>query len=317
MKIIRFLPALAIVALHSTSSHAALVVYDGFNYGTSGQALSSVATPTATGLTGTWGNPTTAGSSAVISTGLTFANFSTSGNAVTVTAGTAANSQAFSSRAIDSSGALPADGSTLYSSFLFQPVTAFPTGKSFSVQVSNDGVATNNTPRPSMQVTSAGTNNATVVLKAGTSATAAYSSTPAAGTTYLAVASFTNMSSVASGHVLDMWILDASQWTSIYDQTITASLLSANSIAHVTYSGAATGALDFTSSDFIKIGANGSGSTAGNPVIFDEIRFGQSFSDVLVVPEPNGAALAIAGIGIIFTFKRFVRRSVSRPASRI
>lgn len=277
----------AFVSVLSQSS-AAVLVYDGFDYGTTGQSLSAIASPGGLGLSGAWSANS---GNATITDGLSFAHLATGGNAVAVssrsTTGFGVSGRAISPDANLTSG-------TLFMSFLFNSSSPLTNDKLFFSGISNNISESSLDYRPLISVLRPDSPNLGVGNYPGAANNTAYGTAPTQGTTYLTIATVSNLSTSPTSHTVTAWVLSEAQWSSIYDQTITTDLLSANSIGAITSTFS-----NYTNyfTNYIMIGSNSGGNTASKTVIFDELRYGTSFADILPVPEPS--SLAVLSLGII------------------
>lgn len=285
-----------------TPSHAALLVYEGFNGYNTGTLTGQTATNT-TGLTGNYGQG--AGGQILAQTqGLSLSNLSVSG-------GSAANSSTTPSAVGVKLDTNISFTGTLYSSYLVQ-LGSSPTSSS-SVTV---GVNTNSTTSSgSRYFTSSAdlSTNSSPGVGYGTSSTSGAPSVLSAGTTYVMVSRYTNVglsTSVETPGQATLWILTASQFDHFKNGGFSDEELDSAGVgegsSNVTFRLNSASITDGTTYSFggaIQFGVTN--PTSGAPFAIDEVRFGESLNDVLPIPEPKIGALVL-GTFTLAAAMRFV-----------
>jgi hypothetical protein len=293
-------------------SQAALLVYEGFSYGSTGMALSGVEA-TGLGLDGSYTvntsfNGTGTGSVNYTTSALTFgSNFlATTGGAISisVTGQNGTNNASIAALVPLALGEEPTG--TLYTSFLFN----------FTTLHSNDGagagVTVNNGTNYFQTVAEANFNSAAANRKPGvgydTSINANYSGgSLSQGVTYLAVARYTNTgTSLSAGTpgVATLWIFNQSQYDSWYNAGALEANLSGSALGTASET-LTSGSFSLASGNSLRFfdtsGTNGSAGTQS--LRMDEVRWGTTLGDVVLIPEPSAALLLFLAI-LLHALKR-------------
>lgn len=274
------------------AANAALLIHEDFDYALAdGTSMASVAS-SATGLSGSYavGGAGTGGSnSAYSTTGLTFgANYlSVSGGAARLSATTGGSISSILGVAIN----VPAQTGTLWSSYLVS-FTTKGTGNNPTAQarVSDLQTASSNNRLNSF---ADNFSNLSTGLAYGATATTSSGTTLAAGNTYLMLSQYTNVGTVGGG-TATLWTFDLAG----YDNWLSLGAgleINLGTYSLATQSANAATQADFGPGSFYQIAvSNATGSTAAQTVVYDELRWGNSLSDVVAVPEP-GTAIAMTG----------------------
>lgn len=291
-----------------TSAHAAVLVYEGFDY-TQGNFTSSTSTTIASNATGLTGNYTWVqnGDANATSIGIiaptAFRDLGSTGNALQWHNPTAPSSSAVGSylyaplTASASSGLAVADGhsKTIWMSWVLDSSGA---GTAIVELRNNAATATGGTVFGASATLSPGTYDANTVQIIGNNGvrnSAAYTFT--SGSEYMLVAKLTysKSGSTTSFDSGSLWVLNNNNSGSLPSDE--ASL--GGSIA--SFATASTTTADRTPT-YLRIS---NGSSVGQNV-FDEIRIGTAFADVVAVPEPSTYALltALAGLGVVMMRRR-------------
>jgi hypothetical protein len=290
---------LGLVVLISTTAtpqlQAQATAYEGFNYG-NGQSITAI-TSTATGL-GNWTSTTGGIVGTTDSTGLTFGSLAVSGGSLDVTQPSAGqdNTWQFLSAPVTSS---IADGSTLYTSYLFKftgPNGGYGAADNFGLSVGND-TGPDHTMAALLQ---AYDNQEARIGYTDTENTSFASGNIFDGATYMIIGKWTNLGGASSG---TEWILSLADFQAITAAgPVTEAALNANNMATGTTGPFTAGS--FGLSQFVKIG-DFMGTNVNYNV--DEIRFASDLADVtplVAIPEPSTYALWCMGLFGLYFLRR-------------
>lgn len=286
------LPA-ALAVMSAISSHAALLVYEGFDY-TAGSTLNNVkpnASTVGLNTAANYGGGAPSGF-VVQGAGLTFGSLQTSGGSVKATGGTA-------TAAVSLSLASSYTG-TLWSSYLVN-ISSFSTG-------STDGALirlSDNTSTTGERFNSYADSRGTVSSNVGVAYNASNNivvgtSALSLNTTYIILSSYTNVGTniALNGGTGSLYALSLAQFNSFLAAGATESYL--NSTALGTGAGNITGRVSGTNSQAGTYSfATGNYThfvNVGDTTTFDELRYGSTLSDVIPVPEPATIGLAACGL---------------------
>lgn len=310
LSITRFLRITALLAVaciaSSASSHAALLVYEGFTGYSAGTLETQKPNANTTGLDKNAGyydgaSPSRA-AGFILTTGLSFGSLSTSGGALSYVA----NPITLNINVIGadiSIGTSPFTG-TLWTSYLTRITTRG--GSSGDGSLLRVGDSPNDTA--DIRYTSwsdSRTNSADVAVSYATANGNNGAGSLLAATTYIIISRFTGVGT-GSG-VATLWALNESQFSAFLtaggDET-TLNALSGTSVTATASHTNASGTRTFETGDaFSLVTVNGTG-------VFDEIRFGSSLADVTptAIPEPASTA-TLAGLAALLCFAVRARRA--------
>ncbi|MDF3131198.1 PEP-CTERM sorting domain-containing protein [Kiritimatiellaeota bacterium B1221] len=316
-----FLLTLPLISLFNAQLlQASTLVYEGFNYGGSdgaihGQAigggafgLSGSYTTVTQGLDGPSGNTLT---SNYISSGLSLSNISTTGGALetSIVTNRAEVKEGLYSHASLSLGS--AATGTIYRTMLGRiSENTFAVGNPFAEARIQSSASITGNSNGSMGVAPKGNFSGTRPSIGYDGSTSHSGSSLALDTTYLFVSKYTNVGS-AGGGTASLWILNESDYDAWQLSGGTEGTIEAN--ATVTASKTDPSQIDFDNTKSLRFASGdfsvdfNSGSTAYSSngeltVIYDEIRFGTSLNDVVVVtiPEPSTLSmLLLSGCGLL------------------
>lgn len=293
-----------LLLLHSSPSQAALVLYEGFDYGGSNILLQNV-NGTPLGLAGGGYNHTTGN---YLASGLTFSNLQVSGGLASVSA---TSSWRVPSKQL-ATGTL---SGTIYGSFLFQQTGSVDNRDVNMVAFGPDGVNDNgNTVAFLTDSYSSGpTDSAASIRASGTNYIANGTQPPpaAGGAVNLALFEITNVGAVDGTQQVTLWLLNSTQFDYFKagEQGLTTAELNGAGIGsgatdvldRVTLSiDGSGGYISLTNDSFLNLGVLQ--STAS----FDEIRLSNlNLNEVTPVPEPGSVILlGLAGMALVFNRRR-------------
>ena len=292
------------------SSTGALLVYEGYDYALSSGNTMAGTTTNATGLTGDYGVAGGGtGSSTYLSTGLSFGgNFlAASGGAVRLSCAAGANNSSILGVALDVAGG--AQSGTLWNSYLVN----------FEAKQTSI-VATTGQGRVSDSKT-AGSNNRFISfadslssLSPGiiyTGATPSNSLTNLnASTTYLILSSYTNVGTALSGTnsgVANLWVFDVAAYQSWLFAGGSETSLGNYALGSAMTAATTSGTFNFgTGTDFFQFAVSSSTGSTVQTVVYDELRWGNSLSDVVNVPEPSTTLIGLAGGMLLMRRRRLI-----------
>ncbi len=293
----------------SSTSHATLLVYEGFAYtGTvsNGATIAGTAT-TGTGLTGNYAVANTNGGSSTYSTtGLTFSSnfFATAGGAL-VQSGTSIASGSSTSVAGVAWNAGASTG-TVYSSFLFRPTTESPLAGALAQTRINSSITAAGGNFQAQADGSGGVGAPAVGYDTTTTTTA---TTLATGVTYLGITRYTNVGSaltVGSPGVANLWVFTSTT----YDNWVSAGALESDLSTFATLNvtdTATTGTFVLNNTQFAQFNlSTANDPTAGRVQIysFDELRYATTLGEV-AIPEPSALVLlGAAGVALMARRRR-------------
>jgi hypothetical protein len=280
-----------------TQTHAALLVYEGYNYGGTSVNMNGLATST-TGLSGNYsavagGGATGTGSAIYVTTGLTFgSNFPTGIGGATTLVDTRTGGSGLRTETLTATISATNTGTT-YSSYLVNFAGLPTTANAFSAATGAMG----NLQASFKQSTSEFSTKPGVGMGTGSGGTAY---TPTTSTTYLVLARNTNVGttlSVSTTGVSDLWVMDLAS----YDAWFTAGANEGNlsSFADATATQTLTTGGPFTLNGTFSTALNTGGNNYTITGTYDEFRVGALLSDVVAVPEPGAIALLGLGLGFI------------------
>lgn len=286
----------AALAISVSTGRASLLVYEGYNGYVDGNLNGQTISSTTVGMDTTTKYSSSSANINVQSSGLSFGDLAVSGGSIILksTVGTVAGGKLLSS-------ATAATGS-IYSSYLvrFDNSPQYDPTPSAAIGTGTAITGATRTLQSFADSSISGSNK--TAINYGTSATAATSGQYlAAATTYMVLSRFTNVGSdlsVSSG-TATLWVLSLAQFQNFELGGFNDAELDAAAIG--------SGATDVTSmvsqtlntgtynmSGYLQVALNSNSSTYGYTV--DEIRFGQSLTDVIVtVPEPSAIASVVMG----------------------
>jgi len=285
------------------SAHAALLVYEGFDYTTVGDDLIGKGGTTETGLSGTWADAETGGGDNMFlkSGSLNFSNLQTSGNHI----GFESNSNNdIYNRGLSTTGFT---GSSIYFSFLFEKLQ-----NNFGAD--KEGFALMNGILPAGRFD--GSNNPGASVRHGFAVAAVDGSNLQAiaydGTTGTRVVS-------AAADSVPITVVNGGTNTSTSNQEVSMIL---GEISFGTGTGGADvfnlynvlddGSLDVNDLSLVAtIEADVDESlistlnlTRQVNVNYDEVRIGTTLDDVLIIPEPSSFTLILLALGTLFILRR-------------
>ncbi|OJU98316.1 MAG: hypothetical protein BGO12_02680 [Verrucomicrobia bacterium 61-8] len=288
----------------TTSSQAALLVYEGFNY-SAGLALNTI-TPNAStaGLDKTVAYAGNGAVNYVTGSGLTFGALTTSGGSISSAASVTAVGAAKLS--------LNTYVGTLWSSYLvsFSSISNTAVGNGALTRVANDisnnGERFNSYADSRIPSGSPSTNigiayNAASNITVGTTALSL-------DTTYILISKYTNVGSAvnAGTGTGTLYALSLSQFNSFLSAGGAESWLNSASIG--TGASNVTGRVSSTnnanSTYLFQSGGYAQFVNVNDGVTFDELRYGSTLADVTPVPEPGTLGLAALGVGTAFLLRR-------------
>lgn len=295
---------------------ASLLVYEGFDYSLSNGATMDEVTATAMGLQGDY-KVTNAG---VASTTFATAGLSFGSSFFPTTGGALAQSRAASGAASTASVQLNTGNQTgtLYQSYLFQ-ITDLGTSPMSTAGLrlqDNDGVtsgsaATFSTAPDGLIATASDQSQPAVAYEDANNSVFAGNTTPVTtNTTYLALASFTNVGtalSTGSPGVATFWVLDQSgysNWLTLGNAD------EANLSTYATWTATqslTSGTIVFSDLRYqhFYIWANNADSSAAT---YDELRWGTTLDSVAVIPEPATTALILPVAVFLWVLRRRLGR---------
>lgn len=313
---------IAALACASGTTHASLLVYDGYSY-TAGTLLNGTNPgPNTVGLnTAVAYGGSAANSYSVVANSLSFSNLVTTGGALSFSGGTnviagpvslgTGSSSPYTGASVYSSSS-PYVG-TLYSSYLLRLTITPASTTAFETRVA-DSAATLNMrfiTAPDSRVS--GNSFSSVSYDNGDVGTipTLNNSTLSINTTYLVISRFTGVGSPLTGidqATATMYILTSAQFDSFISGGADSSYLDGTALgtgaSQITArindnNNNTTGTPDFGNTSFVQYLAISSGGTV------DETRYGTTLGDVIpLIPEPSSIALAVAGGCFLFGRRR-------------
>lgn len=307
-----------------SSSPAALVVYEGFDYGVSSQSLNGLGGSTL-GLTGSYAVTTVGSPTADYDpSGLTFGALQvTGGRAFIDHAGTNPTSLATASRQLDT-GVLTG---TVYGSFLFQQPTAHG-GNDVPALLFGPNGATDNTAElsfsPDAYTSGTGSGNDIAQIRANPSNSGSppYSANAvppvinAPGTNVtLALFQISDLGATEGTQTAQLWLLTVDQFAFFKPEGLSAAELDAATVGFGSSNVLERVSLTIEgSSGYVTLGDAGAGSNFlslygyRGDISFDEIRLStSSLDEVTPVPEPATTGLVL-GVGLVFLARRIGMR---------
>lgn len=303
----------SIIGAFTISSHASVLIYEGFDYGLAeGTTMNGVAT-NATGLSGSYAlgqSLAGLGSADFTSTGLSFGSSfapSTGGAlSMSITSNILNTTRSAQLGVALNTGTVTG---TIYTSYLFSLVsTGTPAGTS-QMRINGAQTTSSNTR---LSVLADGSLTATNSLQyGGESVKNGSSGILSLGTTYLALAKFTELGTVGSTGTGEMWVFTQQG----YEDWLTFGLgqeselmfyAVAGSVLNTSSTTTANNAT-FSNSQFLSYAVSNASNVSAQAMIIDETRWGTELTDVLSVPEPS--TYALAGIGLAFVVITMRRRS--------
>jgi hypothetical protein len=301
------LAALALLA-GTTSSQAVLLVHEGFNYGLAdGTTFNGVAT-TATGYSGNYTVATGAAGGAGVysSTGLTFSSnfFATANGAANLT--TPAQPSPTGTSAI-LGGTLSIGGAqtgNIYSSYLVNYGTKEPvfSGAAAQLRISDLQTSGSNNRFLTFADNGANLNNGVSFSGASTNGSQALVD----GTTYLMVAKYTNVGTIGATGTATLWLFDSASYDLWFTGGASEAALDTFALGGPLVSaGVTTTAIHtFTNGDFTQFTISGTNGSAAQSIFYDELRYGTTLEDVVMVPEPSTYALMLGGLLLFLVVRR-------------
>lgn len=295
--------AASILLSLSTPLRASLLIYEGFDRYTVGNIGGQ--TSTATGLTGNYAASATVNYQ---TNGLTFGNLLVSGGSVWQSGTTAANF-----------GAQLAAGTvtgTIYASYLINFSSGGDSSSRAWSSIAQDSVTSGTRRFAALADNSTSANAAVGYTGVGSDATNSGVSL-LGGTTYMVLASFSNVGSALSEEnpgIATLWVITENQFSYFQANGFTdlnlnsANIGSGNSdvFARVTNT-ATSGTYTFANNRYLQLSLNANSSS--RTYIMDEVRYGTLLADVAPIPEPSVMALSVlAALGLVH-FARARRRT--------
>jgi hypothetical protein len=298
-----------------SSARAALIVYEGFDYGATPALLPGLGNTTEIGLQGTWTNNGTAGTTVdYLPGGLSFSDLAVTGGMAQMNAIAASGDR---TAAVGRQMNVLAQNGTLWGSYLFRKVTDVATRSVGALLQGNTANMSDNTAYFSLAHNEFNQNVGGVRISAangGNTAVATGGVVPSLDTTYLFVFRLDNIGApTGSTQSATAWMLSETQFDNFKAGGLDDAELNGASIGLLdtevmervtltTASGLTTpGTFDGT--DFLRL-FNFSG---GNLVTqFDEIKFSNSNLNetVTTVPEPSSVLALIGGMGMLLGIRR-------------
>lgn len=301
-----------------SSSRAAVIVYEGFDYGGSASLLGGLGNTTEIGLQGTWtSNGTVATATAnYVPLGLTFSDlFVTGGLAQMNGLAATGDRTAAAGRRLN----VAAQTGTLWGSYLFQKVSDLQMRSVASLLQGNIVNATDNTAYFSLAHNEFNQNVGGVRVSAsvagvGGTAIAAGGVVPTLGTTYLYVFKMENVGAASgSTQTATAWMLSAEQYDNFKAGGLDEAELNAAAMgslstdvmerATFTTNGGLPAPGTFDDTDFIRLF-----NFSGGELItqFDEIKFSNSSINeaVIGIPEPSALLGMVGGLGMLLGIRR-------------
>jgi hypothetical protein len=295
------LAALALLA-GTTSSQAVLLVYEGFNYGGSDLAsLSGVAT-TATGYSGNYATAGASGAAGYESTGLTFSsNFYATANGAANLTTPAGNTSAILGGTLSIGGAQTGD---IYSSYLVNYGTKEAVFSGAAAQLRVSDLQTSGSNNRFLTFADNGTNLSNGVSFSGASTNG--SQTLVDGTTYLMVAKYTNVGTIGATGTATLWLFDSASYDLWFSGGASEAALDTFALGGPLVStGITTTAIHtFTNGDFTQFTLSGTANALAQSIFYDELRYGTTLEDVVMVPEPSTYALMLGGLLLFLVVRR-------------
>jgi hypothetical protein len=316
--------ALAAAGLFSSGASAAPVVYEGFNYDLAdGATITATTAITGTGYTGNYIPVGTSSAETITyaTTGLSFSTFPTSGGALVASALGDGMSLAGT---LASTSTITGD---LYASYLVQ-FSSFSTSTNptFSeVRVADTSGAFGGTARFRTQAEGSANGVTPPGIGYDSGATASGGSALSTGQTYLVIARYTNVGAALDSTTQGtstLYVLNTDQYDDLNaNGGVTQANLDAvgrtvgtgatNIVARVSDAAVTTGTFSFNGGNFTQISV-APGNTPGQTeaLKIDEIHFGATLADVLVVPEPASlASIAFAAVPAFLRRRRIGDRA--------
>lgn len=296
----KIIGSLTLFLISAPIGHASLAVYEGFNGYQTGD-LTGQSVVNTMGLSGTYG---TAGESSAYTVwyqtgGLSFGDVQISGGSAWCIGYNA-------SATVGIASSVAVQG-TMWSSYLVKAG-----GSDFGGNVL---VATSNNASGTLygrSAASAGTLPGVTYGESNWNGALSGSSRLVKDTTYMVVSKFTNVGTELSASqtgTLQEWILTLDQFQSWEANGLSEGYLAAaatgtgsDQIYAITgVSVSDSGTYTFDSQSSIRLAGEFT-----NNITFDELRYGTQLSDVIVVPEPTGLALALLGMTVLVGRRRWV-----------
>jgi hypothetical protein len=311
------LPCLLACSLLSLlPAQAELLLYEGFQYGSTAGAMHGQTVSGTVGLTGTYSKTgSTSGLANYQTSGLGFSGFDANGGSLFV-------SLAPTSSTVNEGMTLSVNLDIPYEEYtgsLYQSM--YVSLATNNISGGNDGFVTrvfDNTTTSSHLLTAPDSpnsgNNAHVSYNTGTGTATNNGGALVLDTTYLLISRWTNVGGAGGGNA-NLWIFTESAYNNwLTDGALESDLTAKATIRSTNTSG--TPALFNDGGSFIV--ALSEGSNVGTLSIsgtIDEIRIGTTLADVAPIPEPNSAGLALLAL---VGFGAFTRRRAtsSRPGTR-
>jgi len=303
----------SIIGAFTISSHASVLIYEGFNYGLAdGTTMNGVAT-NATGLSGNYAlgqSLAGIGTANFTSTGLSFGSSFTpsTGGALSMSI----TSNVFNATRSAQLGVALNTGTvtgTVYTSYLFSLGSTGSTAGTSQMRINGAQTTSLNTR---LSVLADGTQVLGNSLQyGGEPVQSAPSGTLLLNTTYLALAKFTELGTVDSVGIAEMWVftqqgyedwltMGMGQESELFFYAVLGSTLTSGATTTVNNS-------TFSNSQFLSYAVSNANNVNAQSMIIDETRWGTELTDVLAVPEPS--TYALAGIGLAFIAIKMRRRA--------
>ncbi|GEM_PF-5225052 len=262
-------------------THAAVLIYEGFDYSSGGINWSDI--NGGTGFdSGGWAPPVSY--TATIVSGLDFSDYDdnySNGNALLFQTGGTGNARnANRGVNVNSSG-------TVWGSYLFN--LSSDTGSNEEFRTSFDGSAR------LLANVSGGTNFSGVSINNSDANEAASAFTPPVGTTYLYIGKWEDTGGTSDLDTGTMWILSAANYDAIKAGGITEAELNATNSGTATAIGSWGGITDTASFDFDFRRYQGT---------IDELKYGSEIGDLFTaIPEPSSLSLIGLALGTVYVVR--------------
>jgi hypothetical protein len=282
--------AMMTIALSVGFSRAELVVYEGFDYAPTDGSVAINGKSGGTGFSGNWSSLGTNGYK--VYGGLSYGSLEVSGGA---TQRPQTSSAARSSRTLLAPASLVADGSTMWFSVLMNPVTDKNgiANQSFGTLILGD--AAFNIPVQS---------SAPPILNSGNAIGVGFAGTDDGGTDFanMCIQGVTYKGGVLTQNAAErlkvgnttVMVVGKVEWAANGTDDV-VSLYNVSNLAVMPTMAFSTMTVDLDQSVFNVI-AIGDAETS----VFDEIRFGTTYADVVPVPEPATVSLLVlGGLGLL------------------
>jgi hypothetical protein len=305
----------SIIGAFTISSHASVLIKEGFDYGLAdGTTMNGVAT-NATGLSGNYALGQSLagfGSADFTNTGLSFGSsfFPATGGALSmsITSNILNTTRSAQLGAALNTGTVTG---TIYTSYLFSLVSTGSLAGTSQMRINGAQTTSSNTR---LSVLADGSLTASNSLQyGGESVKNGTSGILSLGTTYLALAKFTELGTVGSTGTGEMWVFTQEG----YQDWLTFGLgqeaelmfyAVAGSVLNTSSTTTANNAT-FGNSQFLSYAVSNASNVNAQAMIIDETRWGTELADVVAIPEPSSILLLSAG-ALLLLGRQLKRRTV-------